>query len=99
MKEEEEEEEEGERRIKPKHSLLHAVAVKENKEKTTEEEGACTRIQTPIYMYIYIHTHTHTVHVHTHTYKYTHDEIWLEMKAEHNDCLDRQGTEGRQQVM
>ena len=39
MKEEEEEEEEGERRIKPKHSLLHAVAGKENKEKTTKEEG------------------------------------------------------------
>lgn len=37
--------------------------------------------------------------MYTHTYKYTHDEIWLEMKAEHNDCLDRQGTEGRQQVM
>lgn len=69
LKEEEEEEEEGERRIKPKHSLLHAVAVKENKEKTTEEEGACTRIQTPIYMYIYIHAHstcTHTL-INTHT--------------------------------
>lgn len=49
---EEEEEEEGERRIKPKHSLLHAVAGKGKQIKDNRgggEEGACTRIQTPIY--------------------------------------------------
>lgn len=64
------EEEEGERRIKPRHSLLHAVAEKENKQKTTEEEGeegTCTHIQTPIY--------TYTVHIQS-TCARTHTEIW-----------------------
>lgn len=58
-----------------------------------------THTNTYIYVYIYTRTRTQYMYTHTHTYKYTHDEIWLEMKAEHNDCLDRQGTEGRQQVM
>lgn len=40
----EEEEEEGERRIKPGHSLNHAVIREGNKEKTTGRRGggACT---------------------------------------------------------
>lgn len=65
----EEEEEEGERRIKPKHSLLHAVAGKGNKEKTTEEEGR--RMHAHGYKHLYIHSilYVHTpISTHTHTH-------------------------------
>lgn len=86
---EEEEEEEGERRIKPKHSLLHAVAGKENQQKTTEEEGRGARART--YKHLYIHIlYIYRVHVHAHTLK---SGDWLEMNAENIDWLNRRGGE------
>lgn len=68
---EEEEEEEGERRIKPKHPLLHAVAGKENKQKTTEEEGRRAHARTYKHLYIHI-VYIYTEYMCTHT----HTEIW-----------------------
>ena len=54
----EEEEEEGERRIKPKHSLLHAVAGKKtNKRQQRRRGGGCMHTHTNTYIYtVYVHT-------------------------------------------
>lgn len=83
----EEEEEEGERRIKPRHSLLHAVAGEGNKRQQRRGGGHMHTLT----KHLYIHSNTLCIH----TYKYTHAEIRFEMNAEHTDRLDR---EGRQQV-